>query len=152
LPRNPKLKQPMGWCAQQEATWGMLTEPHPEVDAWAAVVVDAALEVHRHLGPAFLEAVYENALCHELSLRGAPHARQVVVPVKYKGLAIGEGRVDVLVASVLVVELKSLPALLPAHTSQVISYLKTMGLSLGLLLNFGERHLTTGIRRVVLSR
>jgi GxxExxY protein len=56
------------------------------------------------------------------------------------------------VASVLVVELKSLPALLPAHTSQVISYLKTMGLSLGLLFNFGERHPKTGNRRVVLSR
>ena len=55
-------------------------------------------------------------------------------------------------ASVLVVELKALPALVPAHTSQVISYLKAMGLSLGLLLNFGERHLKTGIRRVVLAR
>jgi GxxExxY protein len=141
----------MGSRVQQQVMPGTLKEPDREVDAWAAVVVDAALEVHRHLGPAFLESVYENAPCHELALRGAPYERQVVVPVKYKGLAIGEGRVDVLVASVLVVELKALPALVPAHTSQVISYLKAMGLSLGLLLNFGERRLKTGIRRVVLA-
>jgi hypothetical protein len=96
-----------------EAVPALLTEPDQQVDAWAAVVVDAVLEVHRHLGP---------------------------------------GRVDVLVARVLVVELKALPTLLPAHTSQVISYLKTTGLSLCLLLNFGERHLKTGIRRIVLSR
>ena len=142
----------MGRCEQQQAMPGTLKAPDREVDAWATVVVDAAIEVHRHLGPAFLEAVYEDALCHELSLRGAPYERQTVVSVKYKGLAIGEGRVDVLVASVLVVELKALPALVPAHTSQVICYLKAMGLSLGLLLNFGERHLKTGIRRVVLAR
>jgi GxxExxY protein len=129
-----------------------LKEPDRKVDAWAAVVVDAALEVHRHLGPAFLEAVYENALCYELSLRGAPYERQIAIPVKYKGLAIGEGRADVLVARVLVVELKALPALLPAHVSQVLSYLKATGLSLGLLLNFGERQLKTGIRRIALAR
>ena len=67
---------------------GTLKEPDREVDAWATVVVDAAIEVHRQLGPAFLEAVYENALCDELSLRGAPYEGQTVVSVKYKGLAI----------------------------------------------------------------
>jgi GxxExxY protein len=122
------------------------------VDAWAAVVVDAAIEVHRHLGPAFAESVYENALCRELELRDVPFERQVTVPLEYKGIPIGEGRVDVQVGGVLVVELKALPAVLPVHGSQVISYLKATGLSLGLLLNFGERTLKTGIRRVALTR
>jgi GxxExxY protein len=130
----------------------MRKEPAEEVDALAAVVIDAALEVHRHLGPAFLEAVYDNALCHELSLRGISHERQVVVPVLYKGLAIGEGRIDILVARILVVELKVAPALLAVHWAQLISYLKATGLSLGLLLNFGERRIKTGIRRVVLTQ
>jgi GxxExxY protein len=127
-------------------------EPDEVVDVWAAAVVDAAIEVHRYLGPAFSESAYENALCHELELRGVPFERQVAVPLEYKGLPIGEGRVDILVGRVLVVELKALPSLLPVHVNQVLSYLSATGLSLGLLLNFGERHMKTGVRRVVLSR
>jgi GxxExxY protein len=135
-----------------EETLREWNEPGEEVDALAAIVVDSALEVHRALGPAFLEAAYDNALCHELSLRSVPLQRQVVVPLQYKGLAIGEGRIDILVARALVVEVKALPALLPVHKSQVVSYLKATGLSLGLLINFGERYLKTGVRRVVLAR
>jgi GxxExxY protein len=111
------------------------------VDELASQVIDAAIQVHRDLGPA--ESVYENALCHELSLRSVPHRRQVVVPVRYKGLLVGEGRADVLVGDQLVVELKALPALAPVHSAQVLSYLHAMGLELGLLLNFGERYLKT---------
>jgi GxxExxY protein len=126
-------------------------EPREDVEELAAIVIDSALEVHRHLGPAFLEAVYDNALCHELHLRGVSHERQVVVRVAYKGLLVGEGRIDVLVGGVLIVELKALPALQDTHKAQLISYLKATDLSLGLLLNFGERHLKSGIRRVVLT-
>jgi GxxExxY protein len=127
-------------------------EPNEIVDAWATVVVDAAVEVHRHLGPAFVESVYENALCHELTLRNIPFERQVVVPLEYKGLPIGEGRIDILVGRVLVLELKAVPTLLPLHLSQVVSYLKATALPLGLLLNFGERYMKTGIRRIALTR
>jgi len=115
-------------------------------------VVDAALEVHRHLGPAFLESVYENALCHELSLRNVPFERQVAVCVAYKDLPVGEGRADLIVAQRVVVELKALPALGPVHLAQILSYLKATGLVLGLLFTFGERHFKTGCRRVVLTR
>ncbi len=129
-----------------------MQEPDEELDDLAGVVVDAALEVHRHLGPAFLESVYEIALCHELSLRGVPFDRQVVVPVLYKDWLVGEGRADLVVGNRLVVELKAVPSLGPIHLAQILSYLKATGLTLGLLLNFGERRLRTGCRRVVLAR
>ncbi len=108
--------------------------------------------MHRHLGPAFLESVYENALCHELALRSVPFERQVAVSVLYKELSVGEGRADLIVGQRVVVELKALPALRPVHLAQTLSYLKATGLRLGLLVNFGERHLKTGCRRVVLTR
>jgi GxxExxY protein len=127
-------------------------EPGAPADALASVVVDAALEVHRHLGPAFVERVYESALCFELSLRSVRFERQVVVPVRYKGFLAGEGRADLVVGGLVVVELKALPALAPMHVAQLISYLKATGLGLGLLLNFGERRLKTGCRRVALTR
>jgi GxxExxY protein len=75
-----------------------------------------------------------------------------VVPVLYKGRRVGEGRADLVVGGRLVVELKALPTLAPVHLAQVISYLKAMGLALGLLINFGERNLKTGCRRVVLTQ
>ena len=127
-------------------------EPDEASDTLASVVLDAALEVHRNLGPAFLENVYENALCHELSLRRVSFERQVVVPIRYKDVLGGEGRVDLVVGGLVVVELKALPALAPVHLAQALSYLKAMRLGLGLLVNFGERQLKTGCRRVVLTR
>ncbi len=126
-------------------------EPSDAVNALSRVLLEAALEVHRHLGPAFTESVYENALCHELHERGIPFARQVPVAVQYKGTIVGEGRADLIVDGQLVVELKAVPALVPVHIAQVISYLKATGLTLGLLVNFGERRLETGFKRVVLT-
>ncbi len=126
-------------------------EPSEELDGLARIVVDAALEVHRGLGSAFAEGIYENALAHELWLRSVAFERQVVVPVHYKGIVVGEGRADLLVGGLLVVELKALPALLPAHVSQVLCYLRALHLQLGLLLNFGERQIRHGCRRVILT-
>ena len=128
-----------------------MKEPDETSDDLVRAVLDAALEVHRQLGPAFVESVYENALCHELSLRSVPFDRQVSVRVLYKNLLVGEGRADLVVGGRIVVELKALPALGPVHLAQVISYLKATGLALGLLVNFGERRLKTGCRRVVLT-
>jgi GxxExxY protein len=126
-------------------------EPVRPDDRLAAIVVDAAIEVHRHLGPAFAESIYENALACELASRGVPHVRQVPVYVTYKDQRVGEGRMDLLVGERLVVEIKSLPTILPVHVSQVISYLRATRLGLGLLLNFGGRRMKDGIRRVILS-
>jgi len=117
----------------------------------ARVVVDAAIEVHRALGPGYLETVYEGALCHELLLRDVRFVRQYPLRVLYKGVVVGDGRLDLLVADRLIVELKATPELSPLHTAQVLSYLKSTGLSLALLLNFGGALMRTGIRRVVLT-
>jgi GxxExxY protein len=121
-----------------------------ELDRLARNVIGAAIEVHRELGPGLLESVYEQALCFELSLRGIPFAHQVTIPVTYKGQVIGEGRLDVLVGSVLVVELKAVDALAPIHTAQLLTYLKVTGYRLGLLINFNVPILKQGIKRLVI--
>jgi GxxExxY protein len=114
-------------------------------------VIGAAIEVHRVLGPGFLEAVYEEALCLELRLRQIPYERQREVEVDYKGKTVGQGRLDLLIDEALVVELKAVQALAPIHTAQVISYLKATGHRLGLLINFNVPILKEGIKRVILS-
>ena len=126
-------------------------EPDKEVDDLAHRVIGAAIEVHRHLGPGYLESVYEEALAVELGLRGIPFERQKPVAVDYKGHSVGQGRLDLLVDDCLIVELKTVDTFVPIHRAQVISYLKTTGLCLGLLINFKVQRLKDGVRRVVLS-
>jgi GxxExxY protein len=126
-------------------------EPAPQLDALAQQVVSAAIEVHRHLGPGYLESVYEEALAIELKAREVAYVRQPPISVEYKGHAIGEGRADFLVGGELLVELKAVDQLAPIHKAQVISYLKAMQLRLGLLINFNVAVLRDGVQRVVLS-
>ena len=102
------------------------------------------------LGPGFLESVYEQALCVELKARGLCVVAQVPVAVEYKGYSVGEGRLDLLVESQLIVELKSVDKLAAIHTAQVISYLKVTGKKLALLINFNVPILKEGIRRIAL--
>ena len=128
-----------------------MLEPPRELDATARVVIDAALEVHRVLGPGFLESVYEDALAVELELRGITFERQKPISVNYKGRQIGEGRSDFLVEDSLIVELKAAERLLAVHQAQVLSYLKATGCLLGLLINFHESQLRQGIRRIVFT-
>ena len=124
-----------------------LIEPDKRVDELAHAVIGAAIEVHRHLGPGFLENIYEEALCIELE--AIPFERQKEISVLYKGRPIGKHRVDLLVGQSLMVELKAIEALAEIHTAQVISYLKATGLTLGLLINFNISILKNGIQRVV---
>ena len=126
-------------------------EPDSRVDGLARAVIGAAIEVHRILGPGYLESVYEEALTLEFSLRQIPFALQKSVSVVYKGHSVGESRLDFLVGGCLIVELKAVEALAPIHQAQVISYLKATGLLLGLLINFNVPLLKDGIRRVILS-
>jgi len=123
-----------------------LIEPDKRVDELAHAVIGAAIEVHRHLGPGFLENIYEEALCIELE--AIPFERQKEISVLYKGRPIGKHRVDLLVGQSLMVELKAIEALAEIHTAQVISYLKATGLTLGLLINFNVSILKNGIQRV----
>jgi len=127
-------------------------EPSPAVDDLAHRVIGAAIEVHRHLGPGFSEAVYEEALAIEFRLRAIPFSRQCPLRVSYKGCQVGEGRADFVVADSLVVEIKAVRQLLDVHSAQVISYLKAGDFRLGLLLNFREAIMRRGVRRVVWSR
>ena len=116
-------------------------------------VIGAAIEVQQALGAGLLEKVYENALCVELQRQGIPFRRQVPVRMAYKGTIVGEGRIDVLVDSVLVVELKVVSRIMEAHLAQVLTYLRAGGYPLGLVLNFGVAPLKDGgIRRVILSQ
>ena len=126
-------------------------EPPPELDQLAHDVIGAAIEVHRILGPGFLESVYEQSLCVELELRGIPFMQQYPVALLYKGHSVGDQRLDLLVDNRLVVELKAVSELLPVHQAQIISYLKATGCQLGLLMNFNVTILKEGVRRVVLS-
>jgi GxxExxY protein len=124
-------------------------EPDQVLDELAHAVIGAAIEVHRILGPGFLESVYEAALAVELGLRGIPLERQRPVPVRYKGHDVGEGRLDLLVANRLVAELKAVDALAPIHKAQVLSYLKATNRQLALLINLNVPVLRDGIERIV---
>ncbi len=126
-------------------------EPDIKLDNTARKVIGAAIEVHRHLGPGFFESVYKDALAFELASHGIPFQRQAVVSVSYKGNVVGSGRVDLLVSDELVVELKAVDSLLPVHHAQLLSYLKALGATLGLLINFNVRLLREGIKRIVLT-
>jgi GxxExxY protein len=128
-----------------------VVEPSRELDTIAGVIIGAALEVHRILGPGFLESVYEDALAIELDSRRVSFDRQKAVEVSYKGRTVGVGKFDFLVEKSLIVELKAAERLLPVHQAQVISYLKATGCRLGLLINFHESQLRQGIRRIVLT-
>jgi len=128
-----------------------MKEPEAKIDKLAHEVIGAAIEVHRVLGPGFLESVYEEALCVELKQRGIPFKRQVAVGVEYKGQMVGEGRMDILVGDFLIVELKTVDNLAPIHVTQTLSYLKATGYSLALLINFNVSVLKDGIKRVVLT-
>ena len=121
-----------------------------EPDELTYAVIGAAIEVHRILGPGFLEAVYEDAICIELSDRGITFDRQTPVPILYKGRSIGDHRLDLLIERRLVVELKAVDALQRIHTAQVISYLKATKLHTGLLINFNSDVLRDGIKRISL--
>lgn len=114
-------------------------------------IIEAAIEVHRFLGPGLLEAVYEECLCHEFNLRRIAFERQVTLPLNYKGLKVDAGyRIDVIVEGKIILELKAVAIILPVHEAQLLSYLKLAGKRVGLLINFHEAVLRNGIKRRVL--
>ena len=116
----------------------------------AAIVVDAALKIHRTLGPGLLESVYQATLSHELQKRGLRVAQQVALPVYYDSIKLNLGfRVDVLVADKVIIEIKSVESLAPVHRKQVETYLRLMDLRLALLINFNVELIKDGIQRVV---
>lgn len=112
-----------------------------------SVILAAAIEVHRCLGPGMLERVYQTCLLHELLQRGLEVAREVPVPITYKGVQLDCGfRLDLFVAQTVIVEVKSIEQLLPVHSAQVLTYLRLTGARQALLLNFNVTVLREGIR------
>jgi GxxExxY protein len=114
-------------------------------------IIGCALIVHKELGPGLLESSYETALCIELATTGLRFERQVPVPLQYRGASIGEHRVDLIVESQVVVEIKSVARYDPVFAAQVLTYLKITGLHVGLLLNFNRPVLSDGIKRFVMN-
>lgn len=128
-----------------------LTQISRELNDLTYKVIGAAIEVHSTIEPGFLESVYEEALCVELRLRDVPLERQARLPVRYKGFVVGEGRLDILAADSLIIELKAIEALAKIQEAQLLSYLKATSHKLGLLINFNVSELRDGgIRRVIL--
>lgn len=118
----------------------------------AGLVVDAAIQVHTHLGPGLLESVYEQCLAHELKKRGLTVLRQVVQPIYYDGIELESGlRLDMLIENLAIVELKAVEALLPVHEAQLLSYLRLSGKRLGFILNFNVPLMRDGILRRVIT-
>jgi len=116
----------------------------------AAIIIDAAIEVHRVLGPGLLECIYEEAFEFELSLRGIRVLRQQPVPVYYKGRRLARHLVmDMIVEDAIIVELKAVTEVLPIHQAQLLTYLKVGDKPLGFLFNFHEVLLKNGIKRMI---
>ena len=110
-------------------------------------IIGAAMEVHRTLGPGFLEAVYHQAMAYELELQRIPFASQTQLPVQYKGRAIGHYVADLVLEDKIILELKAVSQLSAAHEAQAHNYLAATGLHLAILLNFGASSLE--YRRIV---
>jgi GxxExxY protein len=115
-----------------------------------SIIVDSAVDLHRNLGPGLLETVYEVTLARALERRGLAVQRQVAVPIEYHGETFSEGfRADLIVGGLVIVELKSIERVMPAHKKQLLTYLRLTGLKLGYLLNFGEALMRDGITRTI---
>jgi len=122
-----------------------------ETERIANAVVDAAMKVHRTLGPGLLESVYEACLCYELEQRGIPFKAQISLPVVYEDVRLDAGlRLDLLVDNAVIAELKVVQEMHPVFEAQLLTYLRLTGLRLGLLINFNVPLLKNGIKRVVL--
>jgi GxxExxY protein len=123
----------------------------PEVERVATAAVDAAYKIHKALGPGLIESVYELCLAHELRKRKFEVRTQLDLPIRYDGITIDAGlRPDMLIADVLLVEVKAVERMHPVYQAQVMTYLKLMNRRLGLLINFNVPVTSKGIKRIIL--
>jgi GxxExxY protein len=122
----------------------------PEAENVITRVIGCAIEVHKALGPGFLESIYKKAMCIELEACGLPFERERPISVSYRGIEIRGQRADLIVDNTVIVELKAIARFDEIHQAQIISYLKATGLRVGLLINFHVEYLPQGLRRIVL--
>lgn len=127
-----------------------MVQAKPALDVITGQIVDAAVQIHRGLGPGLLESVYEIVLNRDLQRRGLHVERQKPISFEYDGLQFSDAfRIDLFVEAAVVVEIKSVEAIAPVHAKQLLTYLRLMKLPVGLVLNFGEPVMKSGIKRVV---
>jgi GxxExxY protein len=125
-------------------------EDDTKLNDMAGIIIDAAQEIHRVLGPGLPESTYEICLAYEIAERGLRVETHKPLPVTYKSVHLDEGcQLDVLVEDMIIVEVTSVDALRPIHTAQLLSFLKLANLQVGLLINFNTEILNNGIRRIV---
>jgi len=126
-----------------------MSKSKEEIELVATQLVDSMLAVHRELGPGLLESTYQACLAYELRDRGVEVRCEVELPVKFKGLEIEAGyRIDMLVADCIVIENKSVQALVPIHEAQLLTYMKLSGCRLGFLVNWNVPLIKDGIKRI----
>jgi GxxExxY protein len=121
-----------------------------QINALTEKIIGCAIEVHRCLGPGLLESIYEGALCMELDRAGLRYGRQLSLPVVYKGVAMGDMRIDVMVEDVVILELKAVDRNDPLFKAQLLSYMRLSNKHVGLLINFNSAMLKDGVTRLVL--
>lgn len=142
-------QKPQRWTPEREFEPDE-REDFPVPDEWNLLtrrIIGCAMEVHSNLGPGYLERIYEDALMYELAQSGIAAQRQVEIVVPYKGISLGGQRLDVVVESLVVVEIKAVAEVPDLHLAQLVSYLRGAKLPLGLLINFNSRRLKDGIFR-----
>ena len=133
----------------------MIRVPSPlddETEAYVFETMECGFAVHKEIGPGYGELIYENAFCVELADRKIPFECQKTVVVTYRGKPVGSHRLDLVVRGRVVVEVKAVKTLERVHNAQVLAYLKSSRLPVGLLMNFGGATLKEGLRRIILSR
>jgi len=113
-------------------------------------IIGCAIEVHKILGPGLLESLYEKAIYCEFKLEHLSYKNQLIIPIMYKGIKLGEHRIDTLVENEIIVELKAVSNIDPVFEAQLLSYLRLTGKKLGLLINFNVPILRDGIKRIIL--
>jgi GxxExxY protein len=121
-----------------------------ELNALSNRVIGLAIDVHRAIGPGLLESVYQECMCMELADAGIPFQSQATVPVQCKGRSIPLGfRSDIIVADAIILEIKAVAAIVPAHEAQMLTYLRMSGIRLGFLMNFHAPKLKDGLKRFI---
>jgi GxxExxY protein len=151
LKKIPRRSPIVNIEARERAVLRTLTEQALKQRALTERVIGLAIEVHRTIGPGLLESVYAECLCLELGHAGIPFESQVAVPITYKEITIPVGfRADIVVERAIILEVKAVATLLPAHQTQLLTYLRMSGISVGLLMNFHAGLLKDGLLRLVL--
>ena len=114
-------------------------------------IIGAAIEVHRHLGPGLLESTYRAALAHEFHLRGLAFRKEVELPVRYKGVILGDEkyRIDFIVEEKVIVEAKAVIQMHPIFQAQTLTYMQHAKIEVGLLINFNVEKLVDGVHRLI---